>query len=982
MVFQQYFSNSLFSPSLFPQHFQEWRESAVDTDVIDLNVASLDGDRAVERLIYALSDRERRNDGRIRDKWLRKYRPVEQGGWWCSGVDVLAFEESQWGCFKPDRPRRERKKGKAIKYEHPAQAPTELFALRVPGRIWDKIAARYEIKRYLSPLALRLQDRQQPVDFWEWIVSHPEIPIFITEGAKKAGALLSAGFAAVALPGVFNGYRQRRDADGNVTGLPRLIPQLEVLAEGGRKIYFCFDRDEKPKTVINVNNAITKTAKLLSQRGCSCRVITWQVPVKGVDDLVMALGREFLEQVVRNALSLETWQVQQYGRLLYPPDVRVNQRHLETPLPPSPRLVAIKSAKDTGKTEWLSQQVGQAIQNGQKVLVLTHRIQLGEALCQRFGIDYVTTLRSSATRGVLGYGLCVDSLHPRSQAQFDPEDWHDAVVIIDEAEQVFWHLLNSSTCRKERVSILRNFKALIQNVLNSDEGKVFLSDADLSDIAIDFVRSLAGFPIRPYVIVNDWRPDPGWQVTVYEGSNPGALVAALVEDIRRGGVPMVCCSAQKMKSNWGTYNLECYLKKLFPGKTILRIDSQTVSNPNHPACGCMDKLNEILPNYDIVLASPSVETGVSIDIQGHFTGVWGIAQGVQTADSVRQALARVREPVPRYLWAREQGFNGSRIGNGSTSIRALLRSQHKLCRANIALIRESELEDLDLDFQPESLKTWAKRAMAINHSMRCYRQTIVEGLKQEGHQVVTATEGLELEQQEIQEELKMTKNDNYERHCQEVAASNNPDERSLEILQEKRSKTEAECNEERKGTLSRRYPIEITPEVVKRDDKGWYGQLQLHYYLTLGNSFLKARDTKVLRSQLEQGEGAIWKPDFNSQALSAQVKVLELFEIERFWVKDATFTSQALAEWAELVKGHAWEIKSILGVTINNKDSPMAVAQLLLSKLGLKMPLLYKRGQRGQQQRVYGAAVPDDGREEIFEKWQQRDGEARKMKAS
>lgn len=959
--------------SILPKHFQEWRQSAVDPDIIQANVTSLDGDAAIERLIYALPDSERRNDGRIRDKWLRKYRHVEQGGWWCSGIDLLAFEESEWGCFKPDCPRRDRKKGKPIKYEHPAQTQTELFALRVPERIWDKIAARYGVKRYLSPLALRLRDRQQPVSFWEWIIKHPEIPIFITEGAKKAGALLSAGFAAVALPGVFNGYRQRRGFDGQVAGLPRLIPQLEVLAKGERDIYFCFDRDEKPKTIANVNHAITKTAQLVSRLGCAPRVLSWNVSSKGVDDLVMALGREFLEQVVRDALSLETWQARQYGRLFYPPDLKLCLRYLVAPLPPSAQLIAVKSPKDTGKTEWLSQQVVQAIRNGQRVLVLVHRTQLGEALCQRFGIDYVTAMRNSPTRGVLGIGLCVDSLHPNSQAQFDPEDWHDAVVIIDEAEQVFWHLLNSNTCRKERVSILRNFKALIQNVLNSDEGKVFLSDADLSDIAIDYVRSLVGFPIRPHVIVNDWRPTSGKQVTVYEGSNPSSLVAALVEDIHRGGVPFVCCSAQKMKSNWGTYNLECYLKKRFPNKKILRIDSQTVSNPNHPACGCMNKLNEILPHYDVVLASPSVETGVSIDIQRHFTGVWGIAQGVQAADSVRQALARVREYVPRYLWAREQGFNGSRIGNGSTSIKSLLRSQHKLCRANIALLRESEFEDLDLDFQPESLKTWAKRAVAINHSMRCYRQTIVEGLKREGHQIIKAAEQLEAEQQEIQEELKATKNGNYERHCQEVSASNNPDDRSLELLKEKRSKTEAERNEERKGTLSRRYQIEITPEVVKRDDKGWYGQLQLHYYLTIGDQFLKARDTKVLRSQLDRGEGAIWKPDFNSRALSAQVKVLELFEIERFWVKDATFTSQKLAEWADFVKAHAWEVKAILGVTINHKDSPMAVAQLLLSKLGLKMPFLYKRGKRGEQQRVYGAPVIDDGRDEIFEKWQQRD---------
>jgi alkylated DNA repair dioxygenase AlkB len=49
---------------------------------------------------------------------------------------------------------------------------------------------------------------------------------------------------------------------------------------------------------------------------------------------------------------------------------------------------------------------------------------------------------------------------------------------------------------------------------------------------------------------------------------------------------------------------------------ILRIDSESVSDPNHPAFGCISHLNEILTQYDLVIASPSLETGVSIDIKG------------------------------------------------------------------------------------------------------------------------------------------------------------------------------------------------------------------------------------------------------------------------------------------------------------------------------------------------------------------------------
>ncbi len=106
------------TPTIHPQHFQEWLDSAVDPDLIRLNVLSIDGTDPLEYLLIALPPKERRNDGRLRTQWLKKYAHTELGGWWCSGIDLLTGDDSLWGCFKPDQPRRN-KKGKLIKYEHP-----------------------------------------------------------------------------------------------------------------------------------------------------------------------------------------------------------------------------------------------------------------------------------------------------------------------------------------------------------------------------------------------------------------------------------------------------------------------------------------------------------------------------------------------------------------------------------------------------------------------------------------------------------------------------------------------------------------------------------------------------------------------------------------------------------------------------------------------------------------------------------------------
>ncbi len=104
------------------------------------------------------------------------------------------------------------------------------------------------------------------------------VTIVITEGAKKAASLLSHGYCAIALPGIFNGYRSKMD-DIKLP-FPRLIPQLEVFATQGREFAFAFDRDTKLKTIRNVQMAIEKTGKLIIGKGCKVSVVSWSQPYR------------------------------------------------------------------------------------------------------------------------------------------------------------------------------------------------------------------------------------------------------------------------------------------------------------------------------------------------------------------------------------------------------------------------------------------------------------------------------------------------------------------------------------------------------------------------------------------------------------------------------------------------------------------------------------------------------------------------------
>ncbi|WP_446373535.1 plasmid replication protein, CyRepA1 family [Coleofasciculus sp. D1-CHI-01] len=1112
-------------------YLQEWNNSCIDDQLTRLNVIPLTGTCPSNYLFYA-DTLPRRNDGRVSHRILKRYEHTEQGGWWCSGIDVLTGNDDLWGCFKPSSPRRSTQTGKPIKYEHPPLAPTGVFALRVPLHLWQDIANRYNItlpfdlsgggfnhvidnRENLADTSVRagfgetlssitpgeslnpplqtmpslvakgehsvragfgetlssiaqgeslnpplqtmpslvakgehsvragfvqtlpsiapgeslnpplqtmpslvakgehsvragfgetlssiapgeslnppLQTQNVSGEFWQWLIAHPEIPLCITEGAKKAGALLTACYAAIALPGVFGGYRVPRDEQGNRIGKSRLIPQLLKLATPGRTIYIAFDQDTKPSTIKAVNAAIRQLGYLLTQKGCSVKIISWHPNQgKGVDDLIANHTQTAFDEAYQTAVPLDTWKAQSLTGLTYPPTIQINRRYLgELSIPEDAKLIGIKSPKGTGKTQWLETIVKEAIKRQKWVLVIGHRVRLVEALCQRFGLNYVTQIQDTETGARLGYGLCVDSLHPTSQAGFEAVNWSDGVVIIDEVEQVLWHGLDSETCSSNRVAILKSLKTLMQNVLG-DEGQVYVADADLSDVSIDYLISLSGVPQHPYIIHNAWKPSEAesWRVNYYPERKPERLIQDLERHIAAGGKPFVCLSAQKRGSQWGTCTLEAYLRSRFPEAKILRIDSESLTEPTHPAYGSMRDLDGVLSQYDIVLASPVIETGVSIELQGHFTSVWGIAIGVQSENSVRQALGRVRENLPRFLWVASCGFN--RVGNGSTSIPALLTSGRRLTQLNIRLLQQSDfdaLDDIETGFQAESLLCWARMAVRHNASMFQYRESVLAALRGEGHQVVEASEEEmgggdsvssisqtpgKIEPDSLTAAIAAVKDQNYQAECLAIARAKNLSDHQYNTGQKRLVKTLAQRRAIRKYELKQRYRIPVTAQLVAKDDQGWYQKLLLHYFLTLGRDHLAQRDAVMARKLIELGGGSIFLPDFNRSQLGAAVGTMELLGVPVLLSdrgRELRGTDEDLQAMARLALSNRASIKTTLGIGLARNATPIRIVRRLLDKIGYGLQCIGRESKRLNRVRVYQVVHPSDGRFEVFQQW-------------
>ncbi|MFM7363644.1 MAG: plasmid replication protein, CyRepA1 family [Cuspidothrix sp.] len=997
--------------SLHPQHLEELvKSSGISLDLINLNFKSLQGINVYEYLL--ISDQlPRTNRGMITSAWLQRYTHLTAGGWWCSGVDPLnTWQTMEWGCFKPNQPR-QNQKGKTIKYEHPPSTPTRIFCLRISLEIWQEISRRYNVK---LPENITINYDGEAEGFWPWVIKN-KISIIICEGAKKAAALLSQGYVAIAIPGITSGYRVIKDEFGQVTRR-QLIPDLAIFTTIKRNFYICFDFETQAKKIASVNNAISQLGYLFQQQNCHVKVVELPGKEKGVDEFILAKGITSFDRIYRQSLDLDIYiaQTKPHTELTITPALTVNSPYLEKIPFPTSGLVGVKSAKGTGKTTALQGIIQQAKSRNQRVLLITHRIILGRVLCKKIGIKWgieqeAWTIENHEITYPLAItpslGLCVDSIW-----KLKPENWQGATLVLDEVEQSLWHLLNSNTCKQKRVKILSIFQQLISTVLTTG-GLVIAQDADLSDISLEYLQSLAGIKLTPWVVINKWKPEKGWDITFYDSPNPTPLIHQLELDLMAGRKCYVTTDSRSGRYSCETVEgyLRERLQKLrreFP-KTLI-VSSHTTNTPGHAAVDLITAINQKITNYDTVFVTPSLGTGISIDVQ-HFDRVYGIFQGVIPDSEARQALARVRDNVPRVVWCSKRGIG--LIGSGSTNYRLLSHWYQENQQENLALLSPLHKIDVDLPlvYDPIHLRTWAKLSARVNASIGLYRQSMEHGLIADGHSIQIrsnevqnniirdlrsaffATEPSDLQNRkriileivkvqkdwsqsrqkakEIKRKIKEIKQQNQLGEANAVANARDINYLEYEQLLTKHSLSNIERYQVNKYILKQRYGILITPELKLLDDKGYYGQLLIHYYLTHESEYFYVRDQQEWSQQLLWGEGKVFLPDLKTYTLKVEAMralgMLQFLKAERvfyehdsdlIWLKNIALQSSQHIKRAldvDLVRGK----ESVSGVKILNR---------LLGLLGLKLQQVNNGYQIDWQ-------TFNDDRQKIFAVWQHRD---------
>ena len=973
--------------NLTPNEYQELAiDSAIHPALIAANFKHIAG-ATVYDYLFISKDLPRTNPGRITSSYLKRYAHAEHGGLWISGLDPYNnWKPMEWGRFKPTHPRID-SKGRFIKYESPPKTPNRVTYFGIPDCIWDLVARRYNIKRYNSPLALRLRDRLHLLNFWEWVLAHPEIPIILCEGEKKAAALLSLGFVAIAIPGIWNGRVGKKDFD------ERLHPDLMPLAQPERKFQILFDHETKPKTRWAVFQATIRTCQALEAVKCQCEVITLPGPEKGVDDFASArkMDADFLlTAIINDARSLDDYRRSFFisNRGLskkYKPHVRVYARYLSDAIKlPLSGLVVLSSDMGTGKTElmrkWLKEHPEvRFLNNG-------HRVNLLKNLSERLQTEMYSSLSYGDLAKAKALSITIDSLH-----KLNTEALEYGCVFIDEACQYLTHLLHSKTCREYRAQILEVLEYIVYNAT-----LVVIADAHMDDVTVDFFRAMRPQGEEPLIFVNDWKNGDRF-IHWYEGKDSSSLVAQVSTALMLGKKIMVVADSKKFikkleKSLLMSMKVEVASSEKAGDKgtrgqgdkgtpkaeeqgDISRNQGKTSPTPPLPHSptplriwsihsdnsgskenvAFIKDITNAVKDVDALLASPSLGTGVDIP-NYHFDAVYGAFHGTsQTATECAQQLYRYRPKVPFHVWVAPIPPFGYKDTNAN-KIKERLLQTNQLTAFLIRIDRETGKRGAEKDW---ALDAYCRIEAKRNQSMNNLRTDLRDLLTEMGNQIIPMGAEDDKETAKRLKDAASALNVAYNTgvvKARDISAKEYRSYRSKDYLSPEEM---LECE---KFRIKEAYGMEITEELVARDDKGKLIKSIINLEAILSNTDGVITDEVTGRqhpapplivTDKDRAERDYYPlcMDWGNYSASWQARFLlglpkmlkRLINGERITAVDPELLR--MTKLAEQISQH---IKHILGFTVPENSEPIWLLGLLLDQLGLKLDD-DKPGARGKQ---------------------------------
>ena len=318
----------------------------------------------------------------------------------------------------------------------------------------------------------------------------------------------------------------------------------------------------------------------------------------------------------------------------------------------NPKVVIIRADTGQGKTHFASYVVSANLEQKDqdkilRVVAVSPTKSLSRALSKRLGIgcylDYDTD--KGAPYYIPGHAVfCAPSMQ-RSVTYDNEQDgdgegsWKGVdpagILILDESEQI-GRLLGDGPSN----SILAGNALHALSTQIREAHSVLCLDAHAGRVTAEILKQ-SGVAPEDVLYIDTPRNKPR-DVFDYKGARAG-LVDAILDHARKGGRPAVLVHSLALSENIGKLARDLGLTPcIYTADTAQEYD--------------LSNINEWITDYDLLVYSPAMATGVSIDVD-HFTRLYAILEnnlGGTTRDSIQQQLDRVRPLMdsPVHLWAR------------------------------------------------------------------------------------------------------------------------------------------------------------------------------------------------------------------------------------------------------------------------------------------------------------------------------------------
>jgi hypothetical protein len=743
--------------------------------------------------------------------------------------------------------------------------------------------------------------------------------------------------------------------------------------------------------------------------------------------------------------------------LSYPADIKISSRYLPDDLAsqlPKSGLIGIGGGKNIGKSVSLKKIIRLAKQSGIPTLSITPRIALGREQAIKWEITWIDDYGTMQTRGedtakqisdltekrqrlqrqlnelkqtqlnlldanqlnkieiqkqdleaeieatseqienvnmasIYTLGLCWDSLR-----RVENRDLKNSLIIIDEAELGFTHLATSSTCRGNRPHLLTVFSEKVIECLMSG-GRVILSDADLTDVSIDYVRQLLPIPIQPFIVLNDYKgKESRWVIDFRTGSR-GSTLGDIMKAIEAGNYIAITTDSQAEAEALERRILTEYpeLCSLFDEKAgqitdkakagipcIVRLDSKTAES--EAGKDFLRKPNEAILKWKprILIYTPTMGVGVSIDETTtrlldeleipipYFDMVFGLFFGVIEPSQCRQQLARIRANVPRIVWCKEanralegcKSFFPQEISKQSFKYHQNNLNPIDIARAaadkaagsddaNDEMVMEELIKLYENSWDKKSkcwrnphLDLYAKLKARRNYGLWNLAALLKEELEDEGHTVVCSIGG-------SSEWIKKIKTDKGEIKLEEAIQISQstplPTVDDARKVLNSVTSTKEDRNAARKTLLIEELPeIELTPEflyeAILKDRCRWLSQQKLFWYYTNPQA-AKTIDTDRLLSQFKKFIGnTTYMADVRT--FSPKIEAIQkagIFELVDLSNPDKIYTGDSDQAQQFLLRALAAKdlLKTAFDINVTQNSPPIALANRILGKMGLKL---------------------------------------------